>query len=135
LGAYEQRYRPGTLQGQVPGGQPVHAILLVLGYGSSTVNVYRTGTRFILGNGFHRLYALRAAGVTRAPVVVQHITHSELELPQVIADLPRDYLVENPRPGLMRDFFNPQLTCEITQRSFLKALQVGWGINENTVPR
>jgi hypothetical protein len=135
LGAYEEPYRPGLLQIEVPGGQAVRAIILVLGYGGSAANVFRVGKRMILNNGFHRLFTLRAFGKTHAPVVVQHVTHPEVELPPQIAELPREYLVGNPRPGLMKDFFEDRLTCEITQRGFLKALQVGWGVNESMVPR
>lgn len=69
-----------------------------------------------------------------APVVVQHVTHPKLELPERIADLPRDYLVGAPRPGVMKDFFDGRLTCKIHQSSFLKALQISWGANENRVP-
>ena len=135
LGAFEEPYRPGMLQVDVPPSQAVRAIVLVLGFGSSTANVYRVGRRMILNNGFHRLYALRASGKAFAPVVVQQVTHPEVELPPQIAELPREYLVENPRPGLMKDFFDDGLTCEVAQRGFLKALQIGWGINESMVPR
>jgi len=66
---------------------------------------------------------------------VQRVTRPELELPPQIADLPRDYLVQAPRPGLMKDFFDERLSCEVRQRNFLKALQVGWGVNDSMVPR
>jgi len=135
LGAFEEPYRPGLLQIEVPGGQAVRAIILVLGYGGSAVNAFRVGRRMILNNGFHRLFTLRGLGKTHAPVVVQHVTHPEVELPPMMGELPREYLVENPRPGLMKDFFEEGLTCEITQRGFLKALQVGWGVQESMVPR
>lgn len=135
LDAIEQPYHPDMKTGYHPGGQPVHAVTLILGYGSSTINVYRVGKRMILNNGFHRLYALRALGVSHAPVVVQRVTHPELELRQVITDLPREYLVSTPRPGLIKDFFDDQLNCEVRQRDSLKAVQVGWGINESRVPR
>jgi hypothetical protein len=127
LDAFEQPYDPAMTKGFYPAGQPVRAITLLLGYGSSTINVYRVGKRLILNNGFHRLYALRSLGVLYAPVVVQQVTHPELELPPSIADLPRDYLVTAPRPGLMKDFFDGKLVCEIRQQNFLKSLQVAWG--------
>jgi hypothetical protein len=134
LDACEHPYAPDLKAGYHPGGQPVHAVTMLVGYGISTINVFRVGKRIILNNGFHRLYALRSLGVGSAPAVVQHITHPELELPQVIADLPRDYLISAPRPALMKDFFNPVLNCEIHQRNFIKALQVGWGIEDRRVP-
>ncbi len=134
LGAFEQPYRADSMDNRQPGGQPVHSVLLLVGYGASTINVYRVGKRLILNNGFHRLVALRALRVSYAPVVVQQVTHPELELPQAIADLPRDYLVSSPRPALIKDFFDELLNCEVRQNNFLKSLQVGWGINESRVP-
>ena len=35
----------------------------------------------------------------------------------------------------MKDFYDPQLICEIRQRGFVKVVQIGWGINESKVPR
>jgi hypothetical protein len=134
LGVYDQPYQAELMGAHHPGAQPVHAVVILLGYGNSTVNVYRVGRRLILNNGFHRLYALRKLGFTYVPAVIQQITHPQLELPQVIAELPREYLVETPRPALMRDFFDDRLTCEIHQRSFLKSLQVVFGVTENYVP-
>lgn len=134
LGIYEEPYEASLMERHHPGGQPVHAITLLVGYGSSTMNVYRVGNRMILNNGFHRLYALKTLGLSSVPIVVQHVTHPELELPERIADLPRDYLVNASRPGLMKDFFDDRLVCEVRQPGSLKALQIGWGINENRVP-
>lgn len=131
LGAFEQPYQPNGIQ---TGGQPVRAVVLLLGYGISTVNVYRVKERLILGNGFHRLYALKALGVTHAPAVVQNVNHPQLEMPPVIAEVPREHLVSTPRPSLMKDFFDQRLVCEITQKCFIKTVQVGWGVNDAFVP-
>jgi hypothetical protein len=135
LGVHERPYGAGGLEGLRPGGQPVHAVILLVGYGTETVNLYRVGKRLILNNGFHRLYALRARGITYAPAAIQQVTYPDIELPAVIQDLPRDYLIKTPRPGLMQDFFDRQLVCEVRQRSFLKVVQIGWGTNESKVPR
>jgi hypothetical protein len=53
----------------------------------------------------------------------------------MVAELPREYLVEDPRPALMKDFFDTELVCEITQREFTKAVQVCWGVNDSLIPR
>jgi hypothetical protein len=87
-----------------------------------------------LGNGFHRLYALKQLGATHAPVVVQQITHPQPEMPSVIGELPREHLVGTARPGLMKDFFDERLVCEITQKKFIKIMQLGWGTNDALVP-
>ena len=135
LGVYERPYRADALEGLRPVGQPVHAVILLVGYGVETVNMYRVGRRLVLNNGFHRLNALRALGINHAPAAIQHVTYPDIELPATIQDLPRDYLIKAPRPALMKDFFDPPLTCEIRQRSFLKVVQIGWGVNESKVPR
>jgi hypothetical protein len=134
LGVFEQPYKADGVLAHHPGGQPVHSIVLLLGYGISTINVYRINQRLILGNGFHRLYALRSLGLTHAPAVVQHITHPQLEMPPVIGELPREHLVSTARPALMKDFFDERLVCEITQKSFIKTAQVVWGTNDAMVP-
>jgi hypothetical protein len=133
LGVHEKTY-DGNVLGHHPGGQPVHAITLLLGYGISTVNVYRVGRRLILGNGFHRLYALRALGVTHAPVVVQDVTHPKLEMPATVGDVPIERLIDTVRPAVLKDFFDQRLICEITQKPFIKTMQVAWGTNEAFVP-
>jgi hypothetical protein len=135
LGGYEQPYRAGLLDVQSPAGQPLRAIILILGYGGSTVNAFRVGDRMILNNGFHRLYTLQKLGITHAPMVVQEVRRPKLELPAQITEFPRDYLVEDPRPALMKEFSDERLTCDVHQRGFMKALQVGWGVNESLVPR
>lgn len=134
LGVYDQRYQADNVLGHHPGGQPVHAIVLLLGYGISTINVYRVNRRLILGNGFHRLYALKMLGATYAPAVVQQVTHPQLEMPPNIGELPREHLVNTARPALMKDFFDARLVCEISQKKFVKTMQIGWGTNEALVP-
>jgi hypothetical protein len=134
LGVSEEPYRP-SLATRTPAGQPIHAFVIILGYGGSTVNAYRVGHRLILNNGFHRLYALRSLGLTHVPVVVQQITHPEVELPAVLAELPREYLTGNPRPALLKDFLDGRLMCMVSQRGFIKSVQVMWGTNEAIIPR
>ena len=134
LGVYENLYQPDNILAHHPGGQPVHNIVLLLGYGISTINVYRVGRRLILANGFHRLYALRSLGVTHAPVVVQQVLHPQMEMPAVTSEPPRDHLVNTPRPAMMTDFFDDRLVCEIIQRKFIKTIQVGWGTSDALVP-
>jgi hypothetical protein len=134
LGVFENPFQDDGVLGHHPGGQPAHAIVLLLGYGISTINAYRVNRRLILGNGFHRLYALKALGLTHAPAVVQRVTHPQLEMPAVLGELPREHLVNTIRPGLMKDFFDERLVCEITQKSFIKTIQVAWGTNDALVP-
>jgi len=135
LGVHERPYRADAMDGLRPAGQPVHAVILLVGYGTETVNMYRVGKRLVLSNGFHRLNALRALGILYAPAAIQHVTYPDIEFLPTIQDLPREYLIKAPRPALMKDFYDPQLICEIRQRGFVKVVQIGWGINESKVPR
>src|SRR5260370_33516803 len=116
------------------GGQPVSAIVLILGYGAPAMNVYQVGRRLILNNGFHRAYAMRSVGLTDAYVVVQHIGDPELELPPNLAGLPKEYLLKSSRPALVSDFFNPALVEELKTTVGVRSVQLGWNANQTFVP-
>ena len=64
------------------GGQPVEAVTLLIGYGAAPINVFYVGNRLILNNGFHRVVALRAEGITHIPAVIQRVAQAEIEFPE-----------------------------------------------------
>lgn len=135
LGGYKKDLTPDDMRYCVGGGQPVAAIILFVGYGSPAINVFKVGSRIILNNGFHRLYALLRKGVKLAPMVVQHIQNWNLELPPTIAGLPREYLLTTPRPSLMKDFTNSELTKELIMKSRDRVVQIQWLVNQIDMPR
>lgn len=135
LGGYPKPLDASDLAASTGGGEPVAAVVLLVGYGSPQVNVFKVGGRVILNNGFHRLYALRSRGVTTAPVVVQHITNSALELPPVIAGLPSQYQTQAPRPSMMKDFLNPKFTREVKLKARDRSVQIQWNINQVDIPK
>lgn len=106
------------------GGLPSNAVVALVGYGCSSINVFKVGQRLILNNGFHRVYALRALGVTDVPVVVQHVHNPSLELPARIADLPSHYLVHEKRPVLLKDFFEPGLAVAVKVPERIRVIKV-----------
>lgn len=106
------------------GGIPTTAVLSFVGYGCSSINVFRVGSRIILNNGFHRVYALRSLGVTDIPVVVQHLQHVPLELPSSFSGLPVQYVLHAPRPVLMKDFLEPGFTVSLGVRERLRVVKV-----------
>lgn len=116
------------------GGQPVEAVTLLIGYGAAPINVFQIGQRMVLNNGFHRVFALRMAGITSIPVVVQQVVQPELEFPAEMLGLPRAYLLSNPRPVLIRDFFDTALTVELLLAPRRKTVKVGWGAEESVIP-
>lgn len=105
-------------------GFPVKAITLFVGYGGSPINVYQANNRLVLNNGFHRVYALRRKGITRIPAVIQQVANPELEFPKEILGLTRDYLLNDPRPILVKDFFTNGLTREFRRKKMITTVQV-----------
>ena len=84
--------------------------MIPVGYGVRHLNVVRLGKRMVLNNGYHRAYALRAAGITHVPCMVQAIAH-----PEELAFAGGSSLIDNfdelfssARPPLFKDFFDPR---------------------------
>lgn len=134
LGGFQKPLSASDLQACVAGGFPLAAIVLLVGLGSSSMNCLAVGNRIVLNNGFHRAYTLRSMGVTHAPLVVQHVANPQLEVPPVIADLPREYLLGAPRPALIMDFFNPNLATQFKVKARNKVVQVQWAANQFALP-
>ena len=135
LGGYPKPLHPADIEAARGGGEPVAAIILMVGYGSPAVNVFRVGTRLVLNNGFHRLFALRRKGVAYAPAVIQDISNVDLELPPALVGLPTRYLVNSPRPSLLMDFLNPAFTRELTMRARDRSVQIQWNVNQVDIPK
>lgn len=106
------------------GGYASRLVVAVIGFPLRAANAYRVGNRVILNNGFHRMYALRRAGFTMAPLLVVTPPLPELELPESICGIPSEYLCSAPRPALMRDFFNSQLTEIVRIRDAVRLVRV-----------
>ena len=127
LSAEELAYAP-------PGGMPVAAIVGFVGYGASPVNVYAVRRRVVLSNGFHRIYALRALGVEKAPVLVQHTTNPHLEFPPQLLGIPREYLLGHQRPVLMKDFFEAGFAADVRTQNRIRVVSVQVTPGQHDVP-
>ena len=134
LGGYRRELRKDDALECLNGGVPANGILLFVGFGGNTVNVLSVGKRVILNNGFHRVYALRDMGVQEIPVAVQKVTNPDLELGSTLQGLPIKYLINYPRPSLLKDFFDKKLTREVIVKNRLKTVRVAWGVEESFVP-
>jgi hypothetical protein len=135
LGGYPKPLTDDDLAASTGGGEPVAALVLLVGYGSPQVNLFQVGNRYILNNGFHRLFALRSKGVRFAPAVVQQISNPDLELPPVIAGLPSQYQARAPRPSMLKDFLNSTFTREVRLKARDKSVQIQWNVNQVDIPR
>jgi len=116
------------------GGQPARVLSLLVGFGAAPINVWTDGRRVVLNNGFHRVVALKKRGVSRIPVVVQQATNPDIEFPGQVLGLSKQYLLNNPRPVLVKDFFDDQLTVELRLKPRMKTLKVAWGEEAGVVP-
>ena len=80
----------------------------------------------VLNNGTHRAYALRAAGITRIPCVVQAIEHPDELAYAGGTELTEDYLAlfQSPRPPLFKDFFDPNLAFEFDAAKTTRQIEI-----------
>lgn len=134
LGAFMKQLTNEDLNHAVSGGLPAAAVISFVGYGCAPINVLRWGTRIVLNNGFHRVYALRSMGITHLPVVLQQVRNPQLEFPPHVAGLPKEYLLGSPRPVLTKDFFEEGFTLTLKVRDRLKMVTLGIGSNQHDIP-
>lgn len=134
LGGFLKELTPDDMKYLHGGGVPAAAIISFVGYGADAVNVYACGQRVVLGNGFHRVFALRAAGVTHIPVIVQHINNPALEFPLAVVGINRDYLLGHQRPVLMKDFFVNGFTTMLRVRNRMRVVTAQIQAGQHDVP-
>lgn len=109
---------------EMPGGVPAKFIVVPVGYSANFVSALAVNGRVLLNNGSHRAYALREAGLTHAPALIQDVSH-----PDLLSVLTNDEVVQRsndffvaPRPPLLKDYFDDDL--RITLRVERKSRQV-----------
>jgi hypothetical protein len=134
LGGFPKAITEDDIRADYFGGQPARVVTLLVGLGAAPINVWSAAGRLILNNGFHRTFALRSAGITEMPVVVQHAANPDIEFPDQILGLSRAYLLHNPRPVVVKDFFDEALTVELRLKRRVKTVRVAWGNEDGIVP-
>lgn len=124
LGALQKPLAEIDLDASSTGGIPTRGLVLLFGYGGSPINVIRVGSRTFLNNGFHRVYALRKAGVTQIPVVVQTVHNHALEFPAMYQNIPKEYLLNAERLPMMEDYMNESLVIELKAKARRRGIKV-----------
>ena len=129
---------PAQVTGFDGTGVPSMIVALSLGYGSNYLSALSVGSRLVLNNGSHRAYALRAAGQTHAPCLVQHISRHE-ELRAIVGDnhaltAPGENVLTTPRPPLFKDYFDEQLRMVVDVPAVVRQIQVGFSLNVTDQP-
>lgn len=109
-------------------GHPEAMVGLFVGLSTNLVNVLLHRRRLIVNNGHHRLHALRAAGVTHAPALIQ-VCASREEFDEVAPRAAREHyqpFFESPRPPLLADFADPALTLAVATPPMRRELKVSF---------
>jgi len=123
---------PDQISGMKVNGRPTQVFAVLIGYGANLLSGISVGGRVILRNGSHRAYALRSAGHTHVPMLIQEIPNaerSELLPPEVKED--EALYTEHPRPPLLRDYFDDRLHVVVHVRRNAKQVRVQLGYEES----
>jgi hypothetical protein len=127
---------PDQIVNHLPTGPLAGVVSLELGHGTNFLNAIQADGRLVLNNGSHRAYALREAGVTHAPCLVQIVTRRD-ELPVVasgdFAASPDRYLLAT-RPPMLRDYFDDGLRVIHQQPRNDRMVKVTFGVEQMDVP-
>lgn len=124
---------PGQVSGYDSVGAVSGIVGLAVGFGPNFLNAVRVGKRVLLNNGYHRVVALRAAGLTHAPCIVQTATRvDELSMAAKsrVAEAPEFYF-ESARPPLIRDFFNPKLRKLLPIRKRTRQVDISFEVHDH----
>lgn len=94
------------------GGAAGYIVSAPVGFSANMLSAFHAEGRLVLGNGSHRAYALREAGITHVPCLIQLVSRRD-ELSAIaagsdFAQNPDAYLTD-PRPPLLRDYFDDAL--------------------------
>ena len=119
-------------------GVPSTIVALSVGYGSNYLSALAIGSRLVLHNGSHRAYALRAAGHTHAPCLIQHVSGNE-ELRAIAGDghpllAHDDNILTAARPPLFKDYFDEKLRMIVSAPAMVRKVHVGFNLNVEDLP-
>jgi hypothetical protein len=118
-------------------GPVVGVVGLVVGFGSNLLNVIRSDNRLLLHNGYHRACALRAAGITHVPSIVQTVTRlDELDVVarREITDRAAFYFRAK-RPPLLKDFFDPKIRKVFRVHRQMRMIEVNFEVRDYMVAK
>jgi hypothetical protein len=129
--------RPDQIVGHESFGPVAAVVGVAVGFGSNFFSVIRSDSRLLLHNGYHRAYALRAAGLTHAPAVIQTVTRRDelaLVASQTVVDEPAFYFAAK-RPPMIKDFFDARISKVLPVRRMEKLVEVSFEYEEYDVPQ
>ena len=111
-------------------------VALPVGFGPNYLSGIRYGRRVILNNGYHRAYTLRSLGITHAPMAIQVYSRAE-EIAFIAGEKKTHYIeaaVEQARPPMFKDFFDPSLVVELLCPRVRRQIKVSVEVVVSDVP-
>lgn len=128
--------KPAQLNDIESSGPIVGIAGLAVGFGSNLFSVIRSGSRMLLHNGYHRACAMRAAGLTHAPCIVQTVTRQDEFDVVAKAEVAErtEFYFRTQRPPLLKDFFDPRIRRVYPVRRTKRVIEVNFDVREFTVP-
>lgn len=127
--------RPDEVGGPAFPGSVAGVLALAVGFSANCLSVIRLGGRMLLNNGYHRAYALRQAGVTHVPAVIEVCAgDDDVEVAggeRALAVFQRH--AGQPRPPLFKDFFDPGLTTTYRAAVVRKEVRIRFEVSSQTV--
>jgi len=118
--------------------RPLAGILgLAVGFGSNFLTALHVGRRLIVNNGTHRAYLLRKLGIKRAPCIIQEIKDRKEISEEVHGDVGDrlDYYLNDPRPSLLKDYFDPKIVHTLRARPRVRRIQIKFDVKVLTEQR
>lgn len=115
------------------GGLPAAAVVGFVGYGTPIINAYQIGRRLVLGNGHHRVYALRKLGVLSIPIMILEVSNPLTEMPQAIGGTPKELLL-GARPPLVKDFMEEDFSITLQVKQRIRQLTMMINANQYEIP-
>lgn len=83
---------------------------------------------------FTEFFALRSMGFKEVPVLISEISNVHLEIPDILLGLPKEYLAYEPRPVLMKDFFEQDFSVIVNIQKRQRVIQMNTAANVFDVP-
>ena len=124
------------VSGYSPPGPVASVLCFVVGFGSNFLNAVHIENRLILNNGSHRAFALREMGILKVPCIVQEARGREELVSLISRDVSdrADELLSDPRPPLLKDYFEPALARRAKTGRKVQRVRVSFGVEEDNVP-
>jgi len=126
-----QRFANPSVSGLV-----AETIGLMVGYSVNCVAAMHAQNRLILVNGTHRAAAMRQAGFTHAPCVIQKITRPEERMlvgAREVNRNPAEFLAI-PRPMMLKDFFDMRLCRQFRMPRRMRQVKVSFSVESFDAP-